>query len=150
MNESPPIYRSTQTAGSGLVTVALLALLGIVAASVTSPGEPLLFTMGLAVALAMLMLHSVSVVVDDEALAVRLGIGWIRWRIAREDIVSVDTVRLPGGGGLPLRRHEGAWVVGFDTEEAVRVALAHTTLYVATHETIELALALRPRSAETS
>jgi hypothetical protein len=150
MSDPSSVYRHTQTASGGVVSVALLALLAIVVAAVASPGEPVLFALGLGLAFGMLLLHSVHVQVDDAWVTIRVGVGWIRWQIAREDIVSVRPVELLATNAWPLHRHEGAWVVGFEATTCVRIAWADAVLYVATPEPVELTLALDRPAAERS
>ena len=116
MNDDRPFFRQTQNAG-GLLFVGLAALLAIMVALVSSPGEPLLFGLGLGIAVALLALHSVQIGVDDEALTVRLGVGLIRWRVELKDITSVTTLTVERMGGLPLRREADGWVVGFGQGE---------------------------------
>jgi hypothetical protein len=142
-SETP--YRHTRT------RTALLLLLGpllfaTTLALVTSGSKALWAAVCVVLALALLLLHSVQLLVDDEGLEISSGNGWIRRRFAGERIADARRLSPTEQPGSPLwnwPRGEGA---------VVEVTLRDgPPLHLVTDEPDELLLALRrhlPRAGD--
>lgn len=75
------------------------------------------------------LFHSLTVEVDDDALALRFGIGVIRRRFPIAAIASVRVVRNPWYCGWGIRRIRGGWLFNVTGFDAVEIRLADGRRY---------------------
>ena len=87
-----------------------------------------LSVLGVLVACAILF-ASLTVRVDDDALEIRFGVGWIRRRFSLQEIESCAVVRNRWWYGWGIRRIPGGWLLNVSGLDAVKLVMRNGEAY---------------------
>ena len=143
------LYRHTQVGhvirlslGAGILFVAVAFGIALNAGQ-TTPAIITGATLG-ALALSLLMFHSMTVSVRSDAIALSFGPGLIRKTIAAADVASCKTVRNPWYYGWGIHLTPAGWLFNVSGFDAVEVTLANGRRYrIGTDAPQELEMAIR-------
>lgn len=121
-----PVYVHTQT-GTALIFTLGFALMGITLGMAGSHLDRYWVLPALVLALVILLFHSLTVSVDDEAVEIALGNRWIKRRVPLHGIVEARRVRNPSLTGWGLRRTGDTWIYAVGGKDAVELELRGTS-----------------------
>jgi hypothetical protein len=142
-------YQHTQNA-QAVLHVALVVLLAITLALVSSGANSVLFGAGLLIAVGVLLTHSLTVTVDAKTIQLRLGNGLIRRTIALADVEAVDPRTIDRG--LPVRKTAEGWIFAVSGGDAITIRLRErgTCIVIGTDDPVDLLLAIREHMSAPS
>jgi hypothetical protein len=143
------LYRHTQighvirlSIGAGILMAAIAFGITLNAGQ-TTPAIITGATLGL-LALSLVLFHSMTVSVRDDAIALSFGPGIIRKTIATADVASCRTVRNPWYYGWGIHLTPAGWLFNVSGFDAVEVTLANGRRYrIGTDAPQELEAAIR-------
>jgi len=141
-----PVYTHTQT-GTAIIFTLGFALFGITLGLFAVGATGLWLIPAFVLALAILLFHSLTVIVDDEVVEVALGNRWIRREVPVNRIMSARRVRNPISLGWGLRKVGDLWSYAVSGRDAVEIELIGdpTIIRIGTDEPDELEAAIRIR-----
>jgi hypothetical protein len=91
----------------------------------------------------MINFSSLTVVIDDDHVEARFGVGWIRFRFALKDIGSCQPVKNKWYLGIGIRKIRGGWLFNIAGSDAVELEMNDGRRYrIGTEDPQELCQAI--------